>query len=236
MSRFIKRRKKKNWSQIILLLIISLFLLAITIFIGLKLILSATSLMVSLDEKNKQSTKPNENIIRDINVTIEDIPKATNSARIMVKGSMDNIDSLSFYVNKIKVKEIYPKATNFSEAIGPLNSGKNEIEISGKNNKLDKSVKSKIYSVDYNKEGPKIIILSPEDNTTVSSQEIEIKGKVKNNVDILKINEMPVVLTQNGEFAKTVKLQKGENKIKITANDLAGNKDKQQIIINYSPD
>ncbi len=191
-----------------------------------------TSLHKANDKSSIKSSKPVEKML----LNIDDIPVSTNSSKIRISGNIMNIDSVAFFINDTKVKEIYPKDDLFDEVVGPLRVGENIIVIKGKNNSVDKEISSDKKQINYNNEGPKIIVNKPQDGEGLDKEEITVEGKVEGNVDIFKINNHPVIITQEGEFRYTLQLKKGENKIHFIAIDTAGNETATSITVSYNPD
>ncbi len=227
-----KRRKKKNLGKFFILFIIFVLFVFLTIYFSIKLILSATSAIVSLKkEDNKTITRQEKPLILPA-LEIENFPTATNSAYFEIKGKVKNIDTLSFFINKVKVKEIYPEDSEFSVTIGPLEDGENEVLVKGENDEVNKT-ESKELKVIFNSKAPKIILGPIPEN--VNQEEIEITGRIENNVDTVKVNNLPVTLSAEKSFKATVRLKEGENTIRITAEDDAGNVTAKEVKITYSP-
>lgn len=69
---------------------------------------------------------------------------------------------------------------------------------------------------------PDLLIEEPLDNTSVSTEEILVKGKTEKNV-VVEINELPVAITEDGEFEKIVELNEGVNILNIKARKNSNN-------------
>jgi len=183
---------------------------------------------------NKNEVIPlakNEDVYGAIN--IDDIPSATNSAKIVISGSVVNYTVLRFYINDEKVKEKEISASdNFSEEIGDLVSGNNEVYIKASTKDGKNSKKTEVFQVFYNNEKPKLEISEPADNSKTSKPDILIKGMTDKEV-FIKINDLPVVVNANGNWETNIKLKDGDNLIAITASDLAGNTESKTITVNY---
>jgi len=72
-------------------------------------------------------------------------------------------------------------------------------------------------------EGPKIILLSPKDGSSVNDTLSTINGKVAN-VSFISINDSPIFINKEGEFSQKLLLSEGYNAIKIEAKDKFGRK------------
>lgn len=183
---------------------------------------------------NKNNVTPivkNEDIYGSIN--IDDIPSATNSPKIVVSGSVVNYTILRFYINgeKVKEKEINV-SDNFSEEIGDLTKGNNEVFVQALTNDEKNSKKTEIFQVFYNSEKPKLEISEPADNSKTSNQDLSIKGTTDKDI-FIKVNDNPVVVDANGNWETDIKLKDGDNIITIVATDLAGNIETKTLTVNY---
>ncbi|VVA43645.1 conserved hypothetical protein [Candidatus Roizmanbacteria bacterium] len=148
---------------------------------------------------------------------------------------MLNFDTLSFYLNKVKVKEIESTSDIFNEEIGDLEKGDNDIYIlaKSKDNKIEK--KTITYKVFYKSEKPKLEISEPSDNSTTNTQEIKVKGNTDKETYI-HINDLPVIVDANGGFETSIRLKDGDNQITATAQDIAGNIETKTIKVTYQKD
>ena len=215
--------------------VVILFVVLYFIFtFGIKLLLNTSSFISGLFPQ--PSTKPLSKTEDSFSsIDISSIPQATNSAKIIVSGSVLNFDSLVFYLNKVKVKEVDSPSDIFNEEIGDLEKGENSIYILAKS-KDSKTEKSTItYKVFYKSEKPKLEISEPSDNSTTSNQEIKVKGSTDKETYI-HINEMPVVVDANGNFEIAIRLKEGDNQIIAKAQDIAGNEETKTIKVTYQKD
>ena len=215
--------------------LVILFIVLYFIFtFGIKLLLNTSSFISGLFPQ--PSTKPLSKTEDSFNaIDISSIPQATNSAKIIVSGSVLNFDSLVFYLNKVKVKEVDSAADIFNEEIGDLEKGENSVYIlaKSKNSKTEKSTIT--YKVFYKSEKPKLEISDPSDNSTTSNQEIKVKGSTDKETYI-HINDIPVVVDVNGNFEMSIRLKDGDNQITTKAQDIAGNEETKTIKITYQKD
>lgn len=215
--------------------IVVLFVVLYFIFtFGIKLLLNTSSFISGLFPQ--PSTKPLSKTEDSFSsIDISSIPQATNSAKIIVSGSVLNFDSLIFYLNKVKVKEVDSPSDIFNEEIGDLEKGENSIYILARS-KDSKTEKTTItYKVFYKSEKPKLEISEPSDNSTTNNQEIKIKGSTDKETYI-HINDIPVVVDVNGNFETTVRLKDGDNQITAKAQDIAGNEEIKTIKVTYQKD
>lgn len=203
---------------------------------GLKLLLNASVFVANLTQpKTKSSTlNKNDNFLGDIN--LDNIPDATNSARIKVNGSVVNFDTVEFYINGDKVKETsLVSSDSFSEEVGDLKKGDNELYVIAKSKDQNEEKKSKIFTVTYISDKPKLEIKEPADNLKTNNQYLNVSGSTDKNIYI-KVNDLPVVVDAQGNFVTSVKLKEGENKINVEAQDVAQNTEEKILTVTYEKD
>ena len=228
----LERVQEKKMKNTILLYVGILFVVLYFIFtFGIELLLNTSSFVSGLfpQPSIKLARKNEDNFT---SVDISSIPQATNSAKIIVSGSILNFDVVDFYLNKIKVKEIVSSGDIFNEEIGDLEKGENSIYITAKFNdsKIEKSTIT--YKVFYKSEKPKLEITEPSDNSTTNIYEIKVSGNTDKETYI-HINELPVVVDANGSFETSVRLKDGDNQIVATAVDIAGNTETKTLKVTY---
>ena len=212
-----------------------LFLVLYFIFtFGIKILLNTSSFISGLFPQ--PSTKPlakTEDSFSSIDIS--SIPQATNSARIIVSGSTLNFDTLDFYLNGKKVKEIESTTDTFNEEIGDLEKGENDVYVKAKSTDSKTEKNTITYKVNYKSEKPKLEITEPSDNSTTNNQEIKIKGSTDKETYI-HINDLPIVVDANGNFETSIRLKDGDNQIVATAQDVAGNIETKNFKVTYQKD
>ncbi|EKE14650.1 MAG: SC protease [uncultured bacterium] len=231
----LERVQENKMKNTIFLYVVILFIVLYFIFtFGIKLLLNTSSFISGLFPQ--PSIKPIAKTEDSFNsIDISSIPQATNSAKIIISGSILNFDVLDFYLNAKKVKEIVLSSDTFSEEIGDLEKGDNDIYIKAKSrdNKIEKNTIT--YKVFYKNNRPKLEITEPTDNSTTNNQEIKVKGNTDKETYI-HINDLPVVVDANGSFETSVRLKDGDNQIVATAQDIAGNVETKTIKVTYQKD
>ena len=83
---------------------------------------------------------------------------------------------------------------------------------------------------------PSLNLFSPSDNQSFSKDQnmTEVKGTTDPDVKVT-VNGLWAITDSNGNFEYSLPLQNGENTIKISATDLAGNKTEKEVKVTYSP-
>jgi len=228
----LERVQVKKMKNTIVLYIVILFLIIYFIFTyGIKILLNSSSYIAGLfPQPSAKPLSKTENAFNSIDVS--SIPQATNSAKFIISGSVLNFDTLDFFINSKKVKEIESSSDTFSEEIGDLKKGDNSVYVlaKSKDNKIEKN--TIIYKVFYKNEKPKLDVSEPSDNSTLNNQEVKVKG-ITDKETYIRINDLPVVVDANGSFETTIRLKDGDNQIVITGVDIAGNIETKSLKVTY---
>lgn len=170
------------------------------------------------------------------NINITDIPTATNSATILIEGTVENVSSLQFYLNGEKVETLNTQnKSDFSQEIGSLKAGSNNVYLLALLENSKERKQTDTYTVIYKTNEPKLDISEPGDGSKTSKDEIKVAGKTDLGNSI-RINDLPVVVDTNGNFQASVRLKEGENKIVIVAQDDAGNIETKTLTVTYEKD
>lgn len=227
---FGSRRQFKTNVILLVVALLAVFYLLFTV--GFKFLLNSSVFFANIF--SKESPEPLSKTT-DVygSVDVDQIPVATNSATIVVSGSVVNFDILAFYINGKKIGEKELSGTNnFSEEIGDLKKGNNEVYVRAMTSDKKNSKKTNTFTVFYKSEKPKLEITEPADRTTVNNPEVTIKGKTDKEV-FIRVNGLPVVVNAQGDFDATVRLKEGENIITIEAEDIAGNFESKILVVIY---
>ena len=229
-TRLERHETKKLRSRVLTLTIILALFVIFMITLGLPLLINGSVFIGKLFGGNQESERSTQELG---DFSVNEIPSATNSAEIMVSGTVENLKTVEVFLNGDKTDEYDVKnQEDFSERITGLRSGENQIYFVGKINESSVVKKSQIYSIMFRNEKPKLEISEPQDNHVTPRDEIVVKGKTDSNVTVV-INDAPVITDATGNFQTSVKLKEGENKIKIVVQDSAGNSDSKEITVKY---
>ena len=212
------------------MIFITIVVLILTV--GIKLLLNTSLFVARFNDNNSgEPLKKSQHLISDVDIFT--IPIATNSANIFVAGSVVNFEIVEFYLNGDLVKETpLLISDNFNEEIGTLKNGGNEVFVIGKTKDESDEKKSKVYNVLYKNEKPKLEISEPENTSISNIQDIKVAGSTDKDTYI-RINELPVVVDAQGFFQSFIKLNEGENKITVTAQDIAENLESKTLTVTY---
>lgn len=236
MTRLENQQKKNYFRQIIFLSILILFFLFFLFTYGLKFIVNISLFLANLSHPQRNINYSKSEIINEFLLPPEiyNIPTATNSSNIKINGKAESGKKLLIFVNG-QIQHDFDLQDDFFETEITLEPSENLIYLVIKDPKTNKKRQSDLYKVVYKNKKPELAIISPENNSKVTQEEIKIEGKTEKEV-FVKINNNPVVVNADGQFSYLVRLQQGENKFMISASDIAGNEEQKELTINYQKD
>lgn len=163
--------------------------------------------------------------------------EATNSALIKIKGYASPNLTVEIYLDD-DLKTTVKTSDNgdfLSEDI-PLVLGTNNIYGKTVDGNDHKSLASKIITLQYINEKPKLDIKEPQDNQTVKDKKITVSGSVEPATGVsVTVNGTTVILDANGNFSQSLELSDGDNNLIILATDMAGNVTQVSKKVTYQP-
>ncbi|MEN9328064.1 MAG: hypothetical protein RI947_872 [Candidatus Parcubacteria bacterium] len=235
MSRLEQHQQKQFRQKLIFSLVLLVAIFFVLFTFGFKILINTALFITNLTASKKNAPVTDTTETKYGLLDINNIPSATNSAQIIISGTVSNYDVLYFYVNDSKVKEKKVDSEEFSQEIGDLKKGTNTVYISAKSNDSKTEKKSPEYTVVYRGEKPKLDISEPQDNTKVSNSEVKVAGQTDKDI-LIKVNDFPVVVDAQGNFQTSVRLKEGDNPITIVAIDDAGNSETKNLKVVYQKD
>jgi len=231
----LQSHRQKTIRKNLFFVILAFILLVCFIFsYGIKILLATSAFIANTFNKNKAENSLTAKDDFYGTIDLDGIPDATNSASIILSGRIINYDKIQVFLNDEKVEEKIA-TENFHINVDNLIEGNNTIYLIAQSTKNSSTKKSDNHTIIYKKNDPNLEIISPKNDEKTNKDEITVVGKTDKEV-IIKINNMPVVVNTLGEFQNSVKLQSGENKIIITAQDIAANIKTKEIKVIYEKD
>lgn len=234
MSRLEEMQRKQFRRNMIAAGVILALLVVFIFMFGFKALINATIFVTNVTSPKKTQTEEEKTTKYGL-LDIDEIPVATNSAKIVVSGTVNNYDVLYFYVNGEQVKEKKINSEDFVEEIGDLKKGSNKVYVKAKANDSKEEKKSEEFEIMYRADKPKLEISEPQDGSKTSNSEIKVAGKTDSEI-LIKVNDFPVVVDAQGGFQTTVRLHDGENTLDIKAIDDAGNTETKTLKVTYQKD
>jgi len=164
-------------------------------------------------------------------------PLATSSAGLKLQGVTQPQQKIRIYINDVPAREIKADIKgNFTIEDITLDPGDNEIHAYTLDKQDEQQARSRSYTITYLNERPELVVSNPSNNATIESENATVMLQGKTDPDVrLEVNDHLAVVKPDGSFSYPVKLQDGENTIRVVAIDLAGNKTDQELTVSYSP-
>lgn len=169
------------------------------------------------------------------NLEFDEVPAATNSAGLQVSGIAENLDEVTFYLNGSRTKKVdVDSEGKFSTILSNYDQGSNTLYAIGRNKKTSETKKTDTVSFLFKTEKPTIEITEPSDGHKTPRDEIKVAGKTNlgEQMDV-RVQGALTTVDASGNFQSFVRLKEGENKIKITVSDAAGNTEEKEITVFY---
>ena len=228
LSRRIEQKTKKNLLLSVLgiiLVLLLVFKFGIPLLINLSLFLSGS--------KGGEAQLENKAFFISPPI-LNSFPQATSSANIIISGISSKDQTIKLYINDGFVEETKTKEDGTFSFEEEIKLGENTIKVKAvvgdKESEFSKSITIALKSAP-----PSLNVSSPSDSQSFKDQNtVDIQGTTDPDVKIT-VNGFWAITDSDGSFSYRLPLQSGENKIKITATDIAGNKTEKEIKVTYSP-
>ncbi len=209
--------------------------IAVLVFLGvfgLKIIVGLSLLIDNL-RGSPPAAQPTQSVI--LPPTLDPAPIATKSAGFRVSGIGQEGFTIILYVNDKEFKRTsVEKNGTFSVALPDLKDGQNTISAKLADDKGNLSDLSNILSVLIKNIPPILELQTPSDNSTLNgdSNLLTVEGKAEDDTSV-NVNGRVVVIRTDNTFSYLYPLNEGDNKLEITATDLAGNSTKVERNVTY---
>ena len=165
------------------------------------------------------------------------MPSATNSASVNISGFSLSDRTVKLYVNGELIDEtdVDDKKSFLFQDIA-LEEGENEIKAKSVSKEDKESEYSDPIKISYISKAPTLDVEAPADGQTFQKDQdkLQVTGRTDPGIKIT-VNDFWAMVNDEGRFSYTVRLQDGENRIKIIATDNAGNKTEKELKVTYSP-
>lgn len=230
-SRIEENRTKK---QLYVVLGITIAIILLLVTLGIPVFIGVSGFLLNLKGnptlENADKTAPVAPILSPLN-------SATNSATLVLEGYGESNTTLKINLNGETVKEtVLGNDGTFSFEDLQLDDGQNTVYATATDKAGNESAISNELKINYMKSGPKLEVSEPADGQTFgkNQEELTIKGKTDIGTRI-QVNERFVSVADDGTFSYRIKLQEGENTLKIVATDTAGNRTQVEKKVIYQP-
>lgn len=234
-SRLKKSQEKQAILNIVGTIVVMGIILVTLIVFGIPLLINF-SLTVEKFNKTNQTGIQSGNNEYLAPPTLNPTYSATNSATLTVTGYSPQSRMVRLYVNRKLADKTDVKPDNSFSFNGILlQQGQNTIAARAVNDNGKESADSNSISVIYSNKQPTLSVDSPQDNQSFSKDQntLIVKGSTDPG-DKVTVNDFWAIVDDAGKFSYTVKLQNGDNSIKVKASDDAGNTTEKDFKVTYS--
>lgn len=232
-SRLTNKAKKRSTQTLILTIVGIVLILFILLKYGIPFISDLsffTGQVTSTDSDDEQSNEDEDFIPVP---QVDPLPKATNKDEIKVTGTSLSGLTVQLYLNGSRDEEMEVSTDGSFEFSTRLTEGENIIKLRAVKNEKEGEFTSS-STVKYSKKNPELTIESPSEGANISgANPIEVKGKTDQGNRVI-VNDFQAIINPDGSWHYNLTLKGGDNEIKVTATDTAGNKTEKIIHVNYS--
>lgn len=230
-SRLTRRREsesKKNFA-------LSLFGIFIVLFILIKFgipFLANISFLLSGQGKTTTTTVGNVFLSQP---SLDPLPTATNSAKLIITGKAEQSSTIDLYINDSMADSDQAGSDSSFKFQMTLSKGDNKIYVKARKGS-NTSLPSDSMDVFFKDTKPNLTLSSPTDGQSFSKDQntVLISGTTDPQTKVT-VNDYWAVIDQSNNFTYQLKLNNGDNNIKIVAEDIAGNKTEKDLKVTYSP-
>jgi hypothetical protein len=231
-SRLTKRLEQKTEKNLILNILGIIIIVFLLFKFGIPLLVNLSTFLSNPQNTNEKSSQSPSFIAPPV---LDSFPSATSSANIIISGVASKNQMINLYLNDNLInssKAGEDGKFTFRQTVKP---GDNTIYtkavVDG-----NESKSSNIITIAFKSAPPSLDISSPLDGQSFSKDQntAEVKGITDSDVKVT-VNGFWAITDSSGDFSYNLPLQNGDNNIKITATDMAGNKNEKNIKVNYSP-
>lgn len=224
-----ERKTKKN----LILSVLGIILVLLLVFkFGLPLLINLSLFLSGSKGSLEQSESKNPSFIAP--PIFNSTSTATSSARIAISGVASKDQTISLYVNTDLVDEAKTEDDGSFSFEPTLRPGENTIKAKAIM-KDKESEFSQTITIIFKSAPPSLNIKAPTDGQSFGSDQniADVQGSTDPDVKIT-VNGFWAITDSDGSFSYSLPLQNGENKIKITATDIAENKTEKEIKVTFS--
>ncbi len=232
LTRSLERQSKKQLYIFVAATIIILTTLGV---FSTKILDAIGSVMISDEDRN--SSTQEQTVAPVTPPHFDEIPSATQTNTIKITGSVSREDgTVEIFVNNRKVSTKKIESNRKFEITGiKISEGENAVKgryILGDR----KSEFTRDYIVHFTKEAPKIDGVSPSDGAEFKrgDQEIVVRGTTEP-LNTVTVNDFIAIVNQQGEFSYFLRLNEGDNTIRIKAVSPTGQETVKELKVTYHP-
>lgn len=163
---------------------------------------------------------------------LDELPAATNSAKLKITGFASEGKTVDIYINGDKKASTTIHGSKFEYENLELKVGENKISIKAVSDGRESDF-SQVRIVTYDREEPKLAIKSPTDGQTFyGNNRIRVEGTTDRDAQVFAGGFLASIDFE-GNFEVFVPVNEGETEIEIKAVDTAGNTKIEKRKVNF---
>ena len=231
LARLAKKEEKATIKRIVYLSALSIILAVFLFTLGVPLLGKfADALDVVFKNKN-DGTSADKTALQS--PTLEDLPQATNSARLPVSGFSQDGVKVAVFLGEDKAGEAGIENGKFQYDGVSLKNGENKISAKAVSAQDKEGPASDVKVVILDTEPPKLEVNSPSEGQAFSGDNrVKVSGKTDRDAQVFAGGFLATIDIE-GNFEVLVPLIEGDNTIEIKAIDMAGNLTVEKRKVNY---
>jgi len=230
-----KIEEKKSKRQAVLFSFLTLILLAGVILLGIPSLIKMAVFLSNL-RSSGQSVEANDTVA-PAPPRLQPMVEATDSAQISLKGFAESGSTVKVSRGNEEISEVLvDKDGQFTVSEITLKTGENKFKAQAVDSGGNQSKFSPTITIVLDTTAPSLSISQPEEGQEFFDEEKEIliAGETEEGIN-LRVNSFYTPVDSEGNFAKRLELDEGENEIKIIATDRAGNTSEANLTVRYTP-
>lgn len=234
-SRLARRVERESKHSLILTSIGIVVIILLLVFFGVPFLINLSTIVDNLRSEQELPNRNEQPLFVQAPI-LETEYDATHSAQITIKGASLPKYSIKLFINNklIDIVETKDDGTFSFAGIG-LSEGKNTITAKAIDEKAKESNYAEVITITYRAKPPSLEVYAPQGGETYrgSDKNVKVTGKTEVYAKVT-VNDFWAIVDNNGNFSYTLPLQNGENAIKVTATDEAGNKTEHEVKVTYA--
>lgn len=218
-QRLARKEEKATIKRIVSLSILTLVLAVLLFTVGITLLGKFVDLLGTVF-KGKETSVEQVFLAPPV---LDNLPEATNAAKIKVGGFISDGDKVSIYLEDEQLGDATIDGNKFSYDGLTLKNGQNRVSAKSFKGKVESNF-SKIETVSLNTKEPALTIDSPEEGQTISggNNRVKVSGKTDSDSQVYA-NGFLASIGADGKFEVFVPVAEGDSTIEIKALNSAGN-------------
>jgi len=159
------------------------------------------------------------------------VEEFTKGGSIRLSGGTEAGASVKVNLNGRK-REVIANSTGKFAILVNLQKGENKVTFTSTDTAGNESETAGPVRIFLDNEPPELVIEKPQDGENSRDMQISVEGKTEQDARVT-INGRVALVENDGSFSLTVNLNEGNNELKITSTDRAGNETELTLGVNY---